>query len=80
MQAGELMALVIYFSDDYLRLRTLGADPKEGNFGRFFQLAAKLPIELQMVLCNRACSLTHSVILSRDSELGFRKFAKMSFE
>lgn len=43
---------------------------------RFFSLAAQLPLDLQMVLCNRTFRLRTSIIKKTHSEEGFKKFAK----
>lgn len=81
--AGELFALVVYFSDGYLEIPTEVKEEVEGNQNekrvkahRFFSLATQLPMDLQMVLCNRAFGLETSVIRRIHYEEGFKKLAK----
>ena len=71
---------MVYHSDDYLQLRGVNQvrawTSQEAGARRFFALAARLPMDLQMVLCNRTCCLARSTILTRDTELGLKKFAR----
>jgi len=43
---------------------------------RFFAIASKLPIELQMILCNRLYGLGKELISSRDSEEAFKTMTR----
>ena len=65
---GHLFALVVYHSDSFVIIneRLAHADTQ-----RFFRLCARLPLEVQMVLCNRAFGSPKDIILSRNSEPGF---------
>ena len=47
-------------------------DREEEDGRRFLRVSARLPLELQMVLCNRVFGSGRNGIRSRDSELGFR--------
>lgn len=77
--AGDLFSLVVYVSDQYLRVpedQVAGNEEKQKAW-RFFNLAARLPMDLQMVLANRVFGLGHLPFIKRvHSENGFRKFAK----
>jgi hypothetical protein len=72
--AAALFALVVFFCDGFLRLRTTAAAPSSA---RFFSMAAMLPIELQMLLCNRAFLIAQDGIRDHDSETAFRRLAQM---
>lgn len=76
--AGELFALVIYLADGYLKIsgEAEGNEENQPKASRFFALAAQLPMDLQMVLCNRVFGSGGSTIKRFHSEKGFRKFAK----
>lgn len=83
--AGELFSLVIYFSDGYLQLdegeekeeeEEMKSNEERAKAQRFFKLAALLPMDLQMVLCNRVFHLSSFIIRRNHSEKGFKKFAK----
>lgn len=69
---------MIYLSDGYLKIPVEDEDKEEKKkkAQRFFSLAAKLPMDLQMMLSNRVFGIMASVIRRGDSEAGFRKFAK----
>lgn len=74
---------MIYLSDEYLeipRSRLQSSDgkekEKENRARKFFSIALQLPMDLQMVLCNRVFGLEDSIIKAFRSEKGFRKFAK----
>jgi ankyrin repeat protein len=55
--AAELFSLVVFFSDDYVTLASPQAasssSRKSSDLRRFFGIAVNLPMELQMILCNR---------------------------
>ena len=44
---------------------------------RFFALAARLPLELQMVLCNAVYGMAADLIPAHQRETGFRNFAEL---
>jgi hypothetical protein len=86
---GWMFALVVFFSDGFLHFpeqRDPKADhsdfkqlpntlsPSEAR--RFFLICSKLPLDLQMVICNRMFGSAKDVILSRDSEAGFKWVVK----
>lgn len=77
---------MVYLSDGYLKIAATWPpirgkdDEKETkareSSGRFFQLMTKLPMDLQMVLCNRVFDLEDSVIKNIHSERGFKRFSQ----
>ena len=71
---AELFVLVVFHSDGYVR-----CGHKAGsNVARFFRIMDALPMEIQMVLCNRTFSSPASLVLTLLSEHGFRKLGRSS--
>ena len=68
---AEFYAIIIFFCDDIFRVRQ---QPK-CDAVRFFSIAMKLPMELQMILCNRVYGSRKDSILSKHSEPAFRSLA-----
>jgi len=66
---GHLFALVVFHADSFaiINERTAHSDTR-----RFFRITSQLPLDLQMVLCNRIFGSPRDIILSRDSEPGFQ--------
>lgn len=50
--------------------------PNKDKTFRFFKIAMRLPMELQMMLCNILFDYGKDVILTKDSEPAFRSLAK----
>jgi hypothetical protein len=69
--AAEVFALTVFVCDDLLRLK-----PSVCLASRFFTIAIKLPMELQMILCCRAVGSTKQNILCKDSEPAFLNLVK----
>jgi len=76
---SDLFALVIFLCDDLLAVRA-----KSSPFGtsirkaaRFFQIVQRLPMELQMVLCNRVFGAAKNSVLTKDSEPAFKKLGRL---
>lgn len=67
---------MVFLSDGYLEIQRDLADETRAKAHKFFSLALQLPMDLQVVLCNRVFGIEDSVIKSTHSERGFRKFAK----
>ena len=69
---AELFVQTVLVSDKYLALTEAGESDEDreqaDNARRFFEIAKQLPIELQMVLSNRAHSLAKELVLTKDSE------------
>jgi len=66
---GHLFALVVFHSDNFVvtNEKTAGSFTK-----RFFKIVSQLPLDIQMVLCNRIFESPKDIILSRDSEAWFQ--------
>ena len=80
---SDLFALVIFICDGLL---TVGAEAFASSFSstltsrkatRFFQIAQHLPLELQMVLCNRVFGPRKDVVLTIHSEPAFKRLGKL---
>jgi len=68
--AAEVFALIVFMCDELLQLKPAIDDdtPTTEAATRFFAIAKKLPMELQMVLCRRAVGSMMQNILHQDSE------------
>lgn len=65
---GRLFALVVFLTDNFVALK-----PETPNHViRFLGISQRLPLELQMVLCNRVFGSGKNLVLIRHSEPGFR--------
>lgn len=83
---GRTLALVVFFADGFLRPQ---ASPRHNTTTaatasataaalRFFGISSLLPLELQMVLCNRLYGSGKNLVLSKHLEPGFRWVARAS--
>jgi len=71
--AAEMFALVVFVSDGLLQIKdTTTTTPA----ARFFSIAARLPLELQMVLCFRQMGSAKEIIPGKESEMAFKELAK----
>ena len=70
--AAELFAVVIFLSDELLKL---GEENKNGTT-RFFEMAKRLPMELQMVLCYRVMGSMKTNISGEMRETSFKKLMR----
>jgi ankyrin repeat protein len=76
--SAQLFALVVFLSDGLLCKKT---NKKKPGLVRFFSMAERLPLDLQMVLCNKAASLNSGNIPIGDnirtieSEPAFKELA-----
>jgi len=77
----HLFSLVVFLSEGLLTMKTqpnvmTRNQKRQWNQGRntrrFFGIASQLPMELQMLLCNRAGGSMKQLILTRDSEPMFK--------
>jgi len=80
---GDLFALVIFICDGLL---VVGAESSASSSfstntskkaARFFQIVQLLPMELQMVLCNRAFGAGKNLVLTKHSEPAFKKLGRL---
>ena len=70
--AAEMFALVVFVSDGLLQIN--GTTPSPA--ARFFNIARRLPLELQMVLCFRQVGSAKEIIPGKDSEVAFKSLAR----
>jgi len=71
--AAKMFALVVFVSDGLLQIKdTTTTTPA----ARFFKIAAKLPLELQMVLCFRLVGSAKEIIHCKESEAAFKELAR----
>jgi len=70
--AAEMFALVVIVSDGLLQVNDTTPSPA----ARFFSIAARLPLELQMILCSRVVGSDKEIISGKDSEAAFELVAK----
>jgi len=70
--AAEMFALVVFVSDGILRINhTTTPSPA----ARFFEIARRLPLELQMLLCFRLMRSGKEIISGKSSEVAFKELA-----
>ena len=72
--AAEVFALVVFASDGQLEIKH--HDAPSTPAARFFKIATRLPLELQMVLCYRVVGSMKDIIHRKDSEVAFKHLAK----
>ena len=71
--AAEVFALVVFVSDGLLQINdTTTTTPA----ARFFNIARRLPLELQMVLCFLQVGSPKETIQGKDSEVAFKSLAE----
>ena len=70
--AAEMFALVVFISDEVLQVKdTTTPSPA----ARFFSIATRLTLELQMGLCYRVVGSCKEIIPGKDSEVAFKELA-----
>lgn len=69
---GHLFALVVFFADGFVALTPRAP----AQVVRFLRIAHKLPMDLQMVLCNRLFGSPKDNVPSKYSEPGFKLLAR----
>ena len=72
--AAEMFALVVFVSDGLLQINDTTTTPSPA--ARFFSIARRLPLELQMLLCFRQVGSAKEIISGKDSEAAFKRLAK----
>ena len=72
--AAEIFALAVFLCDDLLQLRRPALSSQAATV-RFFAIAKKLPMELQMLLSRRVVGSAKDNILSKDAEAAFKDLA-----
>jgi len=75
--AAEVFALIVFLCDDLLHLKPASLPAADTAAIRFFAIASKFPMELQMILCYRAVGSSKQNILRKDSEAAFKSLARI---
>jgi hypothetical protein len=77
-RASEIFAPVVFLSDGLLQGRTplTPVFSMSTSAARFFEIASKLPQELQMILCYRAAGSMRTCIPAKIRELEFQNLAQ----
>ena len=79
--AAEVFALTVFLCDDLLQLKPAPLastpNPAATDALRFFTIASKLPMELQMIICHRAIGSMKQNILHKNSEAAFKALARI---
>jgi hypothetical protein len=70
VHASELYATIVCHCDDYTKISPL---KRKTSAARFYNIAKKIPMELQMLLANRAFQVPEDVISIRLTEQAFKK-------
>jgi len=71
--AAEVFALTVFLCDGLLQLKPAIVTTTT----RFFAIAKRLPMELQMILCNFVAGSKKQNILRKDSEVAFKSLARI---
>jgi len=71
--AAEVFALVVFVSGGLLQINDTKTRTRAA---RFFSIARRLPLELQMVLCYRQVGSCKEIIHGKDSEVAFKVLAR----
>ena len=70
--AAEMFALVVFVSDGLLQIKDAAS-----SAARFFSIARRLPLELQMGLCYRQVGSDKEIIPGKESEVAFKELARL---
>ena len=65
IDAAELFATIVFLCDSYFAIKS------DNKAARFFRIIRTIPMEIQMVVCNRVYGSKKETILSSDSEKAF---------
>lgn len=74
--------MIVFLCDDYVRVNSLTPEARteaKRLTARFFSIASRLNMDLQMVLCNRLFGLTKDVVSSKFSETAFKSITRKYF-
>jgi len=80
--AAALFAQVVFLCDGLVTLPSLDSPTTstktvaEEEATRFFGIAGRLPMELQMVLCHRVVGSTRDIIQTKDTEVALKSLVK----
>jgi len=70
--AAEMFALVVFVSDGLLQIKDTPPLPA----ARYFKIARRLPLELQMMLCFRQVGSNKEIIQGKETEMAFKELAR----
>ena len=71
--AAEMFAMVVFVSDGLMQVENLVDSTPPA--ARFFRIASRLPLELQVILCYRKVGSSKDIISGKDSEAAFKSLA-----
>ena len=69
--AAKMFAMVVFVSDGLLQINDTTTPA-----ARFFTIARRFPLELQMVLCYWVLGSCKEIVPGKESEVAFRELAK----
>lgn len=69
-QPADIFSLIVLISDDFLECR------ERNNVTRFYDITKRLPMELQMMISNYACSVNKTTILSKNMNEALKNIFK----
>ena len=75
--AAEIFALVVFLCDELLQFKPAALAASTTARRRFFTIAKKLPMDLQMILCHRTVGSMKQNISSNNSEAAFKSLARI---
>jgi len=75
--ATEVFALIVFLCDDLLQLKPASPPATAATALRFFAIAKRLPMELQMILCYHVVGSTKQNIPRKYSEIAFKVLARI---
>jgi len=70
---AEIFALVVFVSDGLLQINDTTTP---SSAARYFSIARRLRLELQMMLCHRVVGSAKEIIPGKESEVAFKSLAK----
>ena len=70
--AAYMFALVVFVSDGLLQINDATPSPA----ARYFNIARRLPLELQMLLCHRQVGSAKEIIPGKEREVAFKELAR----
>ena len=74
---SDLFALVVFLCDDLLIPSAASTSAAFHKAARFFQITKRLPMELQMMICNRAFGVGKDIVLTKHSEPAFKRLGRL---
>lgn len=77
--SSEVYALIVFYCDDFFTLKDdrFVKKPEEKQSKRFISIVGRLPMEMQMIICKRAYSLTGNNIRGLEFEESMRRIRRL---